>query len=220
MAGPRRRTREGENGKGLANDNSQRKTRPDCHQCMSAYLGNRRQHVFFESRLVSLAAFAQARTLSSGAFALFLRWTNHASRGTSYSVVSFSSPLDRVRGCPVLGPRDAETGTLRDYVHTLRRGQGLRPQRMFATKASLLERCSATFSLDKVPPFLPPVSITHPRLPGLASSLRVLPPRQAPSLPFASYRFLSVSALFSTLLLFCSQWRSSTRRETSSSGLV
>jgi hypothetical protein len=73
--------------------------------------------------------------------------------GTSYSVVSFSSPLDRVRGCPVLGPRDAETGTLRDYVHTLRRGHGLRPQRMFATKAFLLERCSATFSLDKVPPF-------------------------------------------------------------------
>jgi hypothetical protein len=141
-------------------------------------------------------------TLSSGAFALFLRWTNHASRGTCYSVVSFSSPLDRVRGCPVLGPRD---GTLRDHVHTLRRGQGLRPQRMFATKAFLLESCSATFSLDKVPPpFLPPVSIPHPRLPGLASSLRVPPLRQAPSLPFASYRFLSVSSLFHAVAILFS----------------
>src|ERR1700722_19026527 len=85
----------------------------------------------------------------------------------------------------------------RDHVHTLRRGQGLRPQRMFATKAFLLERCSTTFSLDKVPPFLPPVSIPHPRLPGLASSLRVPPLRQAPSLPSAPYRFLvSLSSLF------------------------
>jgi hypothetical protein len=48
------------------------------------------------------------------------------------------------------------------------------------------------FLLIKCPPFLPPVSIPHPRLPGLASSLRVPPLRQAPSLPFASYRFLSV----------------------------
>jgi hypothetical protein len=132
--------------------------------------------------------------------------------GTSYSVVSFSSPLDRVRGCPVLGPRDAETGTLRDHVHTLRRGQGLRPQRMFATKAFLLESCSATFSLDKVPPF-PSACFysTPPDYLALLPASDVPPLRQAPSLPFASYWFLSVSALCSTLLLFCSQWRSSTR---------
>jgi hypothetical protein len=82
-----------------------------------------------------------------------------------------------------LGPKGAETGTLRDHATTLRRGQALRPQGTFATMATPLERCSATFALDIIP-FLPlSVFIPRPRLPGLASSLGAPSLRHSPSPP-------------------------------------
>jgi hypothetical protein len=130
------------------------------------------------------------------------------------AVASLWSTLDGVRGCPVLGPRGAETGTLRHHATTLRRGQALSPSKYVCDDRILLERCSATSAGDKMP-LLPPKGfpstsqITWPLLQAseslLCGTLLILR--------------LHIPALCHSGLCCKTSWRDPIPRETSSSEL-
>lgn len=90
--------------------------------------------------------------------------TNCDDRRPLTSVVSLLSTLDGVRGCPVLGPRGAETGTLRDHATTLRRGQALSPSKHVRDDSIPLERCFAPSASDKMPLLPPPVFPSTPQI--------------------------------------------------------
>jgi hypothetical protein len=105
------------------------------------------------------------------------------------SVVSRWSTLDGVRGGPVLGPRGAETGTLRDHATTLRRGQALSPSEHVRDDSMALKRCFATPVMDKILFSHCHFSFPHHRLPGLASGLEVPSLRHSLALPLYSLAF-------------------------------
>ena len=86
--------------------------------------------------------------------------------GTEFYYIAFVN-FRRVEGCPVLGPRGTQMGTLREHETTLQQGQTLSPIKHVHYGSILLERRFA-LSVSNPPLTIFPSQITQPLLEPLS----------------------------------------------------